>query len=217
MSPAEPRYVPAAGHRAFTRLYDPLLALTMRERTFRGRLLGRVRAGLPPHGRVADVGCGTGTFAIAVAAATGARVTGVDGDPSILSIARAKAGAADVDWIEGRAESLPLPDAGTDVVVMSLVLHHLVPSAKSAALAEAARVLRPGGRLHVADWGKPQGPLSAAVFSVVRLADGREQTRDHAEGRLPATIAAAGFDEDAPRQRLGTAFGTLELISAVRR
>jgi ubiquinone/menaquinone biosynthesis C-methylase UbiE len=216
MSAPEARYVPAAGRDAFTRLYDPLVALTMRERTFRGRLLERVRAVLPGHGEVVDVGCGTGTFAIAVAGATDAHVTGVDGDPSILAIARAKPGAERVDWAEGRAEGLPLPDASADAVVMSLVLHHLVPSVKAAALSEAERVLRPGGRLHVVDWGKPQDALAAAVFAVVRLADGREPTRDHAAGRLPSLIAAAGFEEDRPRDRLRTAFGTLDLISATR-
>jgi ubiquinone/menaquinone biosynthesis C-methylase UbiE len=216
VSAPEARYVPAAGRGVFTRLYDPLVALTMRERTFRGRLLQRVRAALPGNGSLVDVGCGTGTFAIAVAAATDARVTGVDGDPSILAIARAKPGAGPVEWIEGRAEALPLPDASADAVVMSLVLHHLLPSAKGAALAEAARVLGPSGRLHVVDWGKPQDILAAAVFSVVRMADGLEPTRDHAAGRLPGLIAAAGFEEDSPSERLRTAFGTLDLISAVR-
>jgi ubiquinone/menaquinone biosynthesis C-methylase UbiE len=217
VSAPEARYVPAAGRGVFTRLYDPVVALTMRERTFRGRLLERVRSALPANGSLVDVGCGTGTFAIAVAAATHARVTGVDGDPSILAIARGKPGAGRVEWTEGRAEALPLADASADAVVMSLVLHHLVPTVKAAALAEAARVLRPGGRLHVADWGKPQDALAAASFSVLRLVDGREQTRDHAAGRLPGLIAEAGFGEDPPRERLRTAFGTLDLISATRR
>jgi ubiquinone/menaquinone biosynthesis C-methylase UbiE len=211
------RYVPAAGRRAFTRLYDPVIALTMRERAFRGRLLERVRTSLPfEGGRVVDVGCGTGTFAIAAAAGCRADVAGVDGDPEILAIARAKPGAGAVTWFEGRAESLPLPDGRADAVVMSLVLHHLVPSAKRSALSEAARVLRPGGHLHVADWGRPSDPLMAAAFTVVRLADGLAPTRDHAAGRLPELVAAAGLEEVAVGDRLRTGFGSLELLSAVR-
>ena len=77
MSATEPRYVPAAGRRAFTRLYDPVLAHTMRERSFRSRLLRQLLADLPqPGGAVVDIGCGTGTFAISTAAAApAAKVT----------------------------------------------------------------------------------------------------------------------------------------------
>ena len=87
------RHVPAAGRRAFTRLYDPVVALSMREATFRGRLCAQVLDGLAPGASVVDVGCGTGTLAIALAA-RGAEVVGRRlGDPEALSLARAKAGA----------------------------------------------------------------------------------------------------------------------------
>jgi SAM-dependent methyltransferase len=213
------RYVPAAGRRVFTRVYDPVIALTMRERAFRGRLLEQVLAGLPAAGgRIVDVGCGTGTFAIALtAAAPAAEVTGVDGDPAVLAIAQRKRGAERVAWTEGLATSLPAPDEGTDRVVMSLLLHHLAPAAKRRALAEALRVLRPGGRLHIADWGRPHGLLMPATFlASVQLVDGLEGTRDHAAGRLPGLVADAGFTEVARRERLGTAWGSLEPLSAVK-
>jgi len=62
---AEPRYIPATRWRIFTRLYDPALALAMRERRFRDLMRQRVSADLPSDGTAVDVGCGTGTFAIA--------------------------------------------------------------------------------------------------------------------------------------------------------
>jgi hypothetical protein len=65
---AEPRYIPAARWRIFTRLYDPILALTMREKRFRAQMMERVAADLPSGGTALDVGCGTGTFALALAA-----------------------------------------------------------------------------------------------------------------------------------------------------
>ncbi len=96
---SEPRYIPAAGHAAFTRLYDPVLALTTRESTFRSRLLAAVRDGLPQGGRVLDVGCGTGTLAIALAAARpDAQVAALDGDPEALALARAKPGSTTITW-----------------------------------------------------------------------------------------------------------------------
>src|SRR3954452_18246473 len=103
---SEAAVIPAAGRAAFTKLYDPIVALTTRESTFRGRLLDAVVAGLPEQGRVVDVGCGTGTFAIKLAAARpDATVVGIDADPAILDIARAKAGAGALTLREGRAEA----------------------------------------------------------------------------------------------------------------
>jgi ubiquinone/menaquinone biosynthesis C-methylase UbiE len=215
MAAASQRYVPAAGRPAFTRLYDPVVALTMREQTFRERLLAQVIDGLEPGAPVVDVGCGTGTLAIALAAA-GAAVTGVDGDPEVLALAHAKSGAAAVQWRKGVATALPLAGASADRVVMSLVLHHLVGDAKPAALAETRRVLRPGGRLHVADWGRPHGALPRAGAWALQRIDEREGLREHLEGRLPAVVAEAGLADVILHARLRTAWGTLELLSARR-
>jgi ubiquinone/menaquinone biosynthesis C-methylase UbiE len=208
-------FVPAAGRRAFTRLYDPVVALTMREATFRDRLTAQLLDGLWADGAIVDVGCGTGTLAIALAAG-GARVTGVDPDAEVLALARAKPGADAVQWREGGATALPLTEASADRVVMSLMLHHLGPEARRAALAEARRVLRQGGRLHVADWGRPRGVLPNAGARLLARIDDAESLREHLDGRLPELIAAAGLDDVALRGRIGTVWGTLELISAVR-
>lgn len=209
------RYVPAAGRAAFTRLYDPVVALTMREQTFRPRLLAAVSDALPRGGRVLDVGCGTGTFALALAGARpDAEVVGVDGDPEALAIARAKPGAARVAWHEGLADAVPAQDAGADAVVLSLVLHHLTRAAKADALAEARRVLEPGGLLHVADWGRPHDPPMRAAFLVLQLVDGFATTRDHVSGALPGLIAAAGFTTPPPHTRLRTVWGSLDVTAS---
>jgi ubiquinone/menaquinone biosynthesis C-methylase UbiE len=191
------------------------MALTMRERTWRPRLQSIVVASLPASGTVVDVGAGTGTSAIALAAARpDAAVVAVDGDEQALAIAQSKAGGKQVDWRAGMAESLPVEDGEADVVVMSLLLHHLEPAAKGDALGEAMRVLRPGGRLHVVDWGKPRDPLMRAGFLLLRALDGFASTRDHAAGRLPEIIATVGFVGVALQCRLRTAWGNLEMITA---
>jgi ubiquinone/menaquinone biosynthesis C-methylase UbiE len=214
---SERRYVPAAGLRGMTRFYDSVIAITMRERLFRGRLAEQVLSDLPGSGRIADVGAGTGTFAIELAAAAPtAEVVGIDGDPQVQAIARAKRGASAVEWKPGLADELPLAEQSCDRVVMSLLLHHLDAGGKRRALTEAHRVLREGGRLHVADWGKPQDPLMRAGLFTLAIFDGFDGIRDHAAGRLPSFIEDAGFGPVERHDQLRTVWGSLALLSAVR-
>lgn len=209
--------VRATGRLPLTRAYDRIAAATMREGAWRPALVDAVARDAGAGGTVVDVGAGTGTFAIALAAhAAAPSVVGVDGDPAVQALARRKPDAARVRWLPGRAEALPLPDASADVVALSLLLHHLAPATKRAALAEAHRVLRPGGAVHVADFGRAQDPLMRAAFGVLQLIDGRAGTRDHAAGRLPALLAETGFADAARWRRLRTAAGSFELLTARR-
>lgn len=210
-------YVPAAGRAVFTRSYDAVLAATMRESRWRPGLVASVLDGVSPGAVVVDVGAGTGNNAIPLATArTDVRVVAVDGDPQVRELAQAKPGAARVDWRHGLADALPLADASAERVLMSLLLHHLPPDGKRAALAEARRVLQPGGRLHVADWGRPATAPMRAAFLALQLIDGIATTRDHAAGRLPAYLGEAGFGGVATVRRLPTGWGTLELLQAQR-
>ena len=214
---AAARYVPAAGFHGLTRFYDTALALTMRERQWRPDLIRQVVADVPDGGAIVDVGSGTGTLAIGLARARpGLEVFGIDGDPEVLARAAGKEGAEAVDWREGLAGDLPFEDHTADAVVMSLLLHHLTPAAKRDALAEARRILRPGGRLHIADWGQAADLAMRAAFLVLQAIDGVEGTRDHVAGRLPAIIASAGFTDVRRTKRLRTGWGTLEVLEAAR-
>ncbi len=210
-------YIPAAGHARLTALYDPIVGLTMRERTFRGRLIAQVLKDGSPE-RVLDLGTGTGSLAIALArAAPTVAITGLDPDPDALGRARGKAGSASrIAWVQGRSEELPFEDGAFDGLTCSLMFHHLEPAAKRRALGECLRVLGPEGRLHVADWGAPQDPIMRLAFLGIQLLDGFSCTGPHARGELPGVIADAGFAEVRVRERLRTCWGSLELISARR-
>lgn len=141
------------------RYYD-LLAwlLTLgRERAFRERLVELAR--LEPGEAVLDVGCGTGTLAIAAKRRVGAAGTvhGIDASPEMIDRAKRKAAKAGVDvaFQSGIVEALPFPDARFDAVVGTLMLHHLPGPVRQQSAREMRRVLRPGGRVLAVDFATP--------------------------------------------------------------
>jgi ubiquinone/menaquinone biosynthesis C-methylase UbiE len=210
-------YVPALGSDRLTALYDPVIRLTTRERRFREMLLDQ--AAIAPGQRVLDLACGTGTLAIwAKRRAPEAELVGIDGDPEVLDRARRKAAAAGVgvQLDRGLSYDLPYEDGSFDRVLSSLFFHHLKRDAKERTAREVARVLRPGGELHVADFGPPSDPLAALSFQIIRRTDGEEQTRDNREGRLPEIFEAAGLAGARERNRLRILYGTLAFYSARR-
>ena len=104
--------------------------------------------------RVLDLGSGAGTDSLVAAQMVGeaGRVTGIDMTPEMLAKARAAAaemGARNVEFVEGEVERLPFGDASFDVIISNGVID-LIPD-KDAVFSEIARVLRPGGRLQIAD------------------------------------------------------------------
>lgn len=98
--------------------------------------------------QVLDVACGTGALTLAVADRVGpaGHTTGLDPNPEMLAVARGKSAA--IDWLPGRAEALPFPDASFDAVVSQFGMMFF--SDPVAALGEMRRVLRPDGRVAVA-------------------------------------------------------------------
>ena len=142
-------YVPAAGHDRWLSLYDPLTRLLGAHAALRELL---AQAGLSSGGRVLDIGCGTGTLATMLKLQhPQVEVIGLDPDPKALDRAKRKAEQAGVavDFVCGFADSIPSADASFDRVLSSFMLHHLTLDGKRAALADVARVLKPGCALHV--------------------------------------------------------------------
>ncbi len=135
--------------------------------------------------RVVNIGCGPGT-AVRTAARQCASVTGVDPAPQMLRLGRwitARQHLANVTFTEGRAEALPLPDASATVAWALNSVHHWPD--RAAGLAEAARVLAPGGRILLAERLVKPGARGHAAHGL---------TRDQA-GQLTASLQAAGFTD----------------------
>ena len=208
------QYIPALRFGWLTGLYDPVIRWTMREDLFKPRLVEQVR--MQPGHRVLDLGCGTATLTIQLKQyQPHAMVVGLDGDPVVLARAREKAAEAGVNIVfdQGMAYQLPYPDQSFDRIVASLLLHHLTLDDKRRALAETFRVLKSGGELHIADFGKPHTVFMACVSFIVRWL---EEAYEHVKGMVPELIREAGFAQVEETGRFTTAFGTLVLIRAVK-
>jgi ArsR family transcriptional regulator len=150
--------------REASRSYFDRVAAAFGEQILPGRTwegLSRALLQLAPRARYADLGIGDGLLTLMLSEVA-EKVTAVDISPEMLHQLRVRAqkqGIDNIEAVEGEIEDLPLPDASFDVVVMSQALHHAGQPAR--ALAEAARILVPGGRLlvidllaHAEDWVK---------------------------------------------------------------
>jgi len=212
--PVKARYIPALSLRWLTPLYDPLLKWGMREETFKRRLIERVR--IQAGQRVLDLGCGTGTLTVMLKqSASGAQIFGIDGDGEVLAIARTKAEQAHVDihWDYGLAHHLPYPDNSFDVVVSSLMIHHLGNADKVRAFCEVRRVLRPGGRLHILDFGRPFSLLTRLQAGLMK---NLEEAADNFAGRILPMLKEAGLGAASEAEHTNTIFGPIWFYEAAK-
>ena len=145
--------------RSSARFYDLMVWLLTfgRERSFRERLVELAR--LRPGETVLDVGCGTGTLAIAAKRRVGPTgiVQGIDASPEMIARAnrKAKKEGIEVTFRTAVVETLPFPDRHFDVVLSTLMLHHLPRPTREQSAREFRRVLKPGGRVLAVDFGMP--------------------------------------------------------------
>lgn len=186
-----PEYDLAEGYRLWSQTYDaPLRLFPVEEPAVRGLL-----AGLPP-GRVLDAACGTGRHSLWLAA-QGHAVVGVDVSPDMLARARAKLPAGQFE--HGELTALPLADASVDAALCALALVHVADMRP--ALAELARVVRPGGRVVISDvhpflvalgW-QAQFRTAAGGAGFVRL--NRHLPSDYVQAATAAGLAVRGMAE----------------------
>jgi ubiquinone/menaquinone biosynthesis C-methylase UbiE len=189
---SEPRrtYLPAAGHDWFLPLYDPIVKLLGGDAARRTLL---DQAVIRPSQRVLDIGCGTGTLLTLIKRLhPDVHVVGLDPDPRALARARRKAerAAVSIQFDQGFSDELPYPEVSFDRVFSSFMFHHLQPDEKGRTLREVRRVLKPGGFLHLLDFG---GPESSPDGFLARMLHSSHRLRDNAESRILALMSQAGF------------------------
>ncbi|QJD30582.1 class I SAM-dependent methyltransferase [Methylococcus geothermalis] len=208
------RYIPAFHFRWLTPWYDPMMRRLYPESALKAALIAQ--AHIQSGQNVLDVGCGTGTLTLLIKQThPNVAVYGLDVDSEVLDIARRKAEQAGqtIFLQQGTATCLPYPDGHFDRVFASLMLHHLTREDKRHALAETFRVLKPGGELHVADFGEPGDPSMWLISLVVRWV---EEVHDNVLGLLPVFMAESGFKPVGETASYRTVSGALALYRACK-
>ena len=154
------------------------------------------RAGVQPGNWVLDVGCGTGSLTLAAGRQAGptGQVFGIDASPQMIRVAMRKrvSGGSPVSFRTGLIERLEFPDQSFDVVLSSLMMHHLNDNLRRRALWEIRRVLKPGGRVFIVDFTNGAGTGLHGL--VARL--GHAGPGPHAAvPDLPSLLNETGFVE----------------------
>jgi ubiquinone/menaquinone biosynthesis C-methylase UbiE len=148
------------------------------------------QSGVQPGDQILDIGCGTGYFSrrAARAVAPGGHVVGIDPSQPVIDYATRLA-PANCTFQLASAQALPYSDASFDVVISSLAIHHLPADEQPSALGETYRVLRPGGRLLIADFRPPRNRVATHLVGELT----GHAMQHNPIGQLAGLITQAGF------------------------
>jgi SAM-dependent methyltransferase len=187
------------------------------ERAYVAELVGLFA--LKSGDRLLDVGCGSGDLLAAAAAReAGAVLVGIDPDEDALELASHKITGTihAAELHQGVAEELPFDDESFDLVAATRVLVPMDPRARAQALRECWRVLRPGGRLLVADWEEEAKGLEAILTYPWRLVRDTLFAAGEGAPTVAEAISIARFHPAEPRSRFRTAVGIIEILEAFK-
>jgi len=191
MSTTNEEYIPALSYRFLTPFYDFIQRYIVRDVRYKTLLIEQAKIQAGHH--VLDLGCGTGTLAIMVKRMQpNADVVGLDADPDMLKVAKYKSSqqSALVQFDVGFTNKLPYPDASFDRALSSIMIHHLKTPDKETTAREVFRVLKPGGQLHIIDFGKPVTWYGKILRPFLH---GFEEANDNIDGKLPEIFGAPGL------------------------
>ena len=211
-----PAYYSVAFWRRWARLYDRVVTLSFLpfggEKHFRRKFVALTE--LKADDRVLDICCGTGsTTAIIAPEVDQGHVTGVDLSPDMLAVARKKVVAPWVSFQNASVDALPFGDKSFDNVICSYGLHEIPEKIRLAAIKEAFRVLKSGGKFLILDYHLPRRfPARQAIGAFVRIFE-HDIAYRMMKGDLTKEMTAAGFNVQFKKEALG---GMFQIILSVK-
>jgi len=165
--------------------------------------------------RILDLGCGTGVLSAKISkklsADAGGLSMGIDAAGKMIEGARKKRGKRICRFEVAAAENLPFDDESFDSVVSTMFFHHIQLDLKEKAFSEAFRVMRPGGKLVIADMHIPTTFLGALTSHISRWMLFQPQIGENIRGVLPGVIEKAGFTSP---ELIKTYFGYVAIFSS---
>lgn len=193
--------------------YDAVVWLLTMGKARTIRKMNVEMADVKPGERILDVGCGTGDLTIAASGPAGAKgkLYGIDASPEMIEVALHKAAQAgiEIDFQVGLIEALDFPDGTFDLVLSSLMIHHLPDDLKRQGLAEIRRVLKPGGRVLIVDFKPPTSWLGRFLITLMLHGKTENGIKD-----LPELMRELGFSD---LQSGNTNFGLLGFVRGLVR
>ncbi|SDL09070.1 Methyltransferase domain-containing protein [Nocardioides sp. YR527] len=211
-------FLPGMGRTWLLPLYD-LFTRFARVRALHERTVELAR--IEPGQSVLDVGCGTANLSFAVLRSVpGAVVTGHDPDAGALRIAARKAGRRGVrlSLVQGYADRLLPEDGSVDHIVSSLALHHVDDAGREGFGREAHRILRPGGRVTIVDFGAPDhGPGGHGHSHEGHRHRGMNTyTERNLDNAIVSLLTDAGFTDAREIEHIEHRFGPITIVQATR-
>ena len=190
--------------------YDFLLWLAFPEKKIKNAFISSVE--FSPSEDVLDFGCGTGTLLLMLKRKhPEIKLTGMDISPQMIHLAasKIKKAGSDIHVHVYDGKRLPFNENSFDKIISSFVFHHLSTSFKSVILKDILRVLQPGSKLYIVDFGKSKTFYNKILFQIIRHLDGFDNTSVNAKGLMPEFIKAAGFAKLEEGRAYNTIWGTV--------
>ena len=215
---SEKEYTPALRYRWLTGFYDLVFRLMMPESRLRNQLVET--CSFQQGEQVLEFGFGTGqNLVMAFRRTPGIELSGLDIDKAIYGIASQKMKKLNIparlSLYDGMA--FPFRDHSFDKVYSFLVFHHLDAEGKKTCLKEIQRVLKPGGKLILGDWGKARSGWLRFAYLSVQLLDGFKTTGDNVKGKIPEYLRGAGFSNVSETGYINTLYGTCSYYVAEKK
>jgi ubiquinone/menaquinone biosynthesis C-methylase UbiE len=201
-------FIPALKWHWATPFYDSFIKLTMPERKVKSKVIELLE--INSSEKVLDFGFGTGTSLVMIAKSyPQARLFGYDVDEKIMKIARKKFDNENVE-VTVFSENLEVISGNSmDKILSTWVFHHLTYDEKLESMSHLYRMLKPGGTLVIADWGKPQNFIMSFLFLILQVVDNFKTYNDNRNGSIAKLLLRAGFVKHSNVPSQNTLFGTL--------